>query len=400
MNKLSVIVDAGFWENLNPELSITSTPFKGSSNSFEFVDADIDQCVQQIKVDGYLKIKPVISNNEVKIIADAVQRIVDFGLPPVFAFVYDQVWQYFGRLARVLDPVLGHDHKLMLAGMWAWHIHKDDSGFAPHRDLSTINNQADGRPANLTIWIPFTDATPLNSCMYVLPISSDKNYPDNLSASTIDDARDIRALPATAGEILAWDACILHWGSKASHWAKQPRISISMDFSSKDPAQHADHPLLYSKKSGLHIHESVEYPFQSRLNAIGEAIWTYKDRLVDLYPQDIDMLFEYCSKYSISPEQQSEVSSQAPYLIMSRDVAELINLQKYTEALPMIQEICRTHPGDIKAHHLLCKVYFSFNMLDDAINDVRNALAVFPDNQKMRELLFAVEKECETRRNN
>lgn len=40
----------------------------------------------------------------------------------------------------------------------------------PHRDFNfTESNDPDGRPKMLSIWVPVTDATLNNGCMYVLP---------------------------------------------------------------------------------------------------------------------------------------------------------------------------------------------------------------------------------------
>lgn len=392
MNGLNEFTTAEFWETLNPDLSITTTPFADRSKDFEFDDAEIDESSLQIKEEGYFKTGPVIGKSEVEPVAGAIEKIVACGLPPVFVFVYDEVWQVFGRLSNILGATLGQNHKILLAGMWAWRIEKNGAGFKPHRDMGTINKQVDGRPSNLSVWIPFTNATPLNSCMYVLPTNLDPNHPDNLSSNVIPDAANIRALPAAAGSILAWDASILHWGSRSSRWAEQPRISIAMDYCVNDSRAETDYSECYSNGPDLFIREAMEFPFQSRLHAIGEAIWTYRNRVITLFPDQADMLFEFCNSYSISPGRQTEVSREVPDLIRKRDLMALLNKQKHEEALPLVQDICKTHPDDIDAHRILCKVLFSLDMKNEAVEAVRRALAVFPAHKAMRDLLFMVEK--------
>jgi hypothetical protein len=120
----------------------------------------------------------------------------------------------------------------------------------------------------LTIWIPFTDATPLNSCIYVLPLSLDPNYPANTRALTIDRFQDIRALPAKAGSVLGWNQYLLHWGSRSCSRAEQARISWGIYFQSGDVALFD--PLARKLRGRL--------TFEERLVFIATAIARYAGR--------------------------------------------------------------------------------------------------------------------------
>jgi len=245
MKNTNEFTQISFWKALNPNLSISTTPFSTSSNAFKLEDAEIAQYLQYVIEEGYFDTRVVMDESEITDIANAIKSIVQYGLPPIFIFVYDEIWQTFSRLSNLLTPILGQNYKVLLAGMWAWHIDKDSAGFKPHRDLFDLATQADGRPINLTVWLPFTDATPLNGCMYVLPTHLDAHHPDNLRYIQIDDVKNIRAVPAKAGSVLAWDASILHWGAKASCRASQPRISVAMDFMIDSP-EAQDNRMLYA----------------------------------------------------------------------------------------------------------------------------------------------------------
>ena len=73
--------------------------------------------------------------------------------------------------------------------------------------------EGDGRPASLNFWIPVTEATPDNGCMYILPKGRDSNYwePDDtlFAASQAHiDFQDLRALVAEPGTCLFCDGYV------------------------------------------------------------------------------------------------------------------------------------------------------------------------------------------------
>ena len=324
---------------MNPKLSITLTPFAKQPADIDIDDNDAEQCLKQVIEEGYLATKSLISEAEVKLIAEAIDNITELGLPPIFVYVYDQTWQIFKRLSKIVEPILDANYKITIAGMWAWRIDSDGSGFAIHRDIYAKDTQPDGRPAHLTVWIPFTDATPLNSCIYVLPTHLDPNYPDNLRSKTITEYGDVRALPAKAGSILAWNANIAHWGSKSSQWAEHARISIAMDFSRADADMDANDLAAYASGPDLNSHiASSELSFEQRLNAIGEAMSFYRNRILQYYPAQAELLFEFFNAYSITPQKQDEVEQKK---------ASKNNAQKDETQAVAVQPPEVTHP-DLK----------------------------------------------------
>jgi len=306
MNTVKEITNIETWKALNPELSITKQPFSHQPADFDIDEDEAEQCLQGIIKEGYLKTNPIIPEPEVKLIADAIEKIHALGLPPVFAYVYDETWQIFRRLSKIVEPILDKNYKITIAGMWAWRIDKTGSGFSIHRDIYAKDAQADGRPAHLTVWIPFTDATPENSCMHMLPINLDPNYPDNMRSKEITNYSDIRALPAKAGSILAWNANIAHWGSKSSSKAQHPRISIAMDFSRADADLDADDLADYASGPDLNADNSTEFTFEQRLNAIGESMLFYKNRINQRHADKAALLFEFCKSHAISTANSKE----------------------------------------------------------------------------------------------
>lgn len=280
-----------YWKALNPELSITRNPFQRKTEVYQLAEQQMAQQIRQITQEGYLQTPPLIPRTNTERLAQCVLKVVDAGFPPIFVFVYDEFWQICGNLSQVLTPVLGPEYKL-LPDFWVWCIEKNASatGFKPHRDHQHGRQtlRADGRPTILTAWIPFTDVTTLNSCMYVLPTNLDPNLPDNFQDQTVREPvlQCIRALPAEAGSILAWNSYILHWGARSSEWATLPRISLGIYFQSGDVAPYDNFM--------LDIGDPV--PFELRLGTIARAILMYNNNKIsdDLrFPQPLLRFCQY-----------------------------------------------------------------------------------------------------------
>ena len=189
--------------------------------------------------------------------ADCVTNLWQQHFPPVFAFIYDEFWQLFAKLSSFLKPILGEDY-LQVPDVWCWYVapSKQARGWEPHRDRRHNSLLPDGMPNALNIWIPLTDVTPLNGCMYILPADLDPNY--NQDTDTVGiNPQDIRALPAPAGSVLSWNPVVWHWGSRSSNKTNIPRISIACDFQKIDAEPYEEllidplKPLSFEQRLGL-----------------------------------------------------------------------------------------------------------------------------------------------------
>ncbi|ETX07275.1 MAG: hypothetical protein ETSY2_12105 [Candidatus Entotheonella gemina] len=261
-----------FWQSLCPHLTLSANPFLHLDPPYAIGAIEGDQAMRQIVDEGYFYLPSVIPAEEISPLAKGVSAVVEAGFPAPFALVYDEVWRLLARLTHVLAPILGADY-VALPDFWLWHVdrHTETSGWVPHRDYETERDvlRPDGRPTLMTVWIPFSDATPLNSCIYVLPNHLDPNYPDNLRPYTVPQhaLQAIRALPAPAGSVLGWNQYLLHWGSSSSTWATQPRISIGIYFQSGDvdpyelPVIDLQAPLSLNDRLGIIGHMIVKYNY-------------------------------------------------------------------------------------------------------------------------------------------
>ncbi|MBS0385056.1 MAG: phytanoyl-CoA dioxygenase family protein [Proteobacteria bacterium] len=220
---------ASFWRALAPELNVGTIAAGAATQPQQ----SHDRLRRRMAREGYFTDVDPRLKTLAPTIGGAVKRLVQFGLPPVLVWTYDEPWECFRRLGPVIGNFLG-SYKLLPA-FWAWHVDpaKGESGWGPHRDRSVGALAADGSPLSLTCWIPLSDATPMNGCMYIVPACFDSNY--NRPGSTQPMGMQAsRALPAKPGDFLVWNQAVLHWGSLSSEFADEARMSMALEFQRGD----------------------------------------------------------------------------------------------------------------------------------------------------------------------
>jgi len=273
-----------FWQSVCPDLSITTNPFLNCEPLRTVTPSNISSMARQIANEGYFQLPPIADNERMARLAKCVSRVVKAGFPATFAIVYDALWDLLGSLSSVMAPILGRDY-LALPDYWIWHVdaRTRTEGWTPHRDDEKGRPclRPDGTPTLATVWIPFTNACPTNSCIYVLPTHLDPHYPDQLHDVTVPVTalQAIRALPAKAGSLLCWNQYLLHWGSARTPAAKEPRTSIGIYF------QSADVPPFDLSVIDL----KSPFSFQERLGINARMINKYKH--VDAFPSN---LLQFC----------------------------------------------------------------------------------------------------------
>lgn len=274
-----------YWLALCPELTISDNLLmQKPENSFYISDSASKKCAERYAEEGYFQSEPIIPTDEAQKLADAIIKVTAQGFPAQFCLIYDDFWQPLRRLNKLLEPILGKDY-LLLPDFWFYNINNDDtdSGWSPHRDLQFPNPvNSDGTPKIINLWIPLTDATTLNGCMYMLPATRDPDYPKDFSMLIGHDFRTVkhytpemlqnfRALPAKAGSVLGWNQYVFHWGSRSSRWAESPRINYSMYVQRADVKPYDDLAI------NLNGDNNFDLTFDLRIGLVCRSIWQYKD---------------------------------------------------------------------------------------------------------------------------
>jgi hypothetical protein len=237
-SRYALAVRPDYWRELCPRVPLDSSRALVESHTRH--DQKVEHCANQLSKLGYFKTDPLIPKQIVASMRQCVESVRQAGWPPVFAFLYDPFWAVtrVPFMVEFLGAVLGAEFNIIMSRSWCYYIppSRGAGGWTPHAD-------AYRKPADrLTVWIPLTDATLDNGCMYVVPkdFAYGSRAPRNerLRAETVSSdyalklLHSCRALPAAAGSVLGWDPQTIHWGSRC-HVPSEPRISIGCEFVSK-----------------------------------------------------------------------------------------------------------------------------------------------------------------------
>ncbi|HYA20272.1 MAG TPA: phytanoyl-CoA dioxygenase family protein [Burkholderiales bacterium] len=308
-----------FWKSLAPDFAMTDRPFQQVDGEYRLSSQEAERVVRQIQSEGYFQTEPVIPESDLRPIAALVGKLHANGILPVFAAVYDELWHLLFRLRNTLAPILDPEY-ILPPDFWLWHISpgSNNRGWAPHRDAkfqAVSYLRPDGRPRMCTVWIPFTDATTHNSCIYVLPRPYDpvfQGYLRGESSAAMQalgqqtDISNFRALPARAGSLLGWVPYLLHWGSRSTEWATHPRISIGIYYIS------ADQPLLartFDASGRKHIDfksgEACALTLANRLTIIANILDTYRANGQMVHePNFTEAAAAFCDKWRLQTPQR------------------------------------------------------------------------------------------------
>ncbi|MBE9033951.1 phytanoyl-CoA dioxygenase family protein [aff. Roholtiella sp. LEGE 12411] len=263
--------DINYWRSLNPNLTISDNPFADFQDSSDISKKRLNDYTLQLREEGYFQTNQLIPSATIQEMNECINQVRKAGFPPIFALVYDVFYQVFDYFNPILEGVLGSGYKL-IPNFWVYYIDTVDTGkgFEPHRDAEYTNTiDANGMPTVLTIWITITDANPLNSCMYILPLNRDPQYAEaitDLSTPANQFAlEDVRALPTKAGVLSCWNQYVFHWGSRSSKRAEEPRISYAA-YCQKGESLPIDDVM-------INIPSSID--FKTRLGLIARGLYRY-----------------------------------------------------------------------------------------------------------------------------
>jgi hypothetical protein len=267
----------GYWRKLNPQLSVCDDKPFNHFESGAISPGESDDMLKKLKRDGYLTTNvPLIGADVANRMMIGVENLRKAGWHEVWAFVYDEFWQVTRTpsLVALLKQHLGDNFKAM-PHVVVHYVHPETgAGWSPHVDFSE-------RDDRFTVWFSITDATIDNGCMYVI---SKHKVSDELLGKWIRmedlNHREVKALlqgtkalPVTAGSILAWEGDVIHWGTTSSPKV-QPRVSLSVVYLRENVEPLYDEVPLLSP-------ETVP-DFSKRMFAVAKAINYYNIHVLAL----------------------------------------------------------------------------------------------------------------------
>lgn len=260
------LLQAQWWQSLAPELSLTHSPH-AATPTLALNPGSAAAMQQQMLQEGYVQGSVALWTLPLRAMISVIEQLKASALPPVFAFVYEEFWLLARQLGNAVSTLMGGAYYL-LPDFWAWHVDPrcDESGWAAHRDKGYSALMPDGRPRSVTLWIPLTAATPLNSCVYVVPADRDPTYGQENDHEWRFAYQDIRALPVAPGDFVIWNQALLHWGSHASTRGGAARVSVAFEF------QRADLPPMNRPL----MQPDIMPTFVDRLHLIGKQVLQYQ----------------------------------------------------------------------------------------------------------------------------
>nr|WP_303696014.1 phytanoyl-CoA dioxygenase family protein [Brevundimonas subvibrioides] len=223
-----------FWRETFPEMTICGA-VQDDDDFNEISPNRLAMVSERLRVEGYFQEADPELVRLSGLLSLAIDRAASLSIPPVFVFLFDEAWRVFNRQKQTLASILGDDYQVMPA-FWAWRIDPQagEAGWRPHRDLGARGLRADGTPKLVNAWVPLTEASPANGCMYILPANRDPVYGTADEKNWKVDYPSIRALPGKPGDWFCWNQAVLHWGGQTSQFCHEPRMSIALEFQRGD----------------------------------------------------------------------------------------------------------------------------------------------------------------------
>ncbi|HZC47403.1 MAG TPA: phytanoyl-CoA dioxygenase family protein [Candidatus Acidoferrum sp.] len=267
-SRLEQATDAHYWRALYPRFSVgaDAAPVPDVPPLDE---STLTRYARGLDQWGYFSSDAPIVQGLTPSLLECIETVRKAGWPPAFAYVYDQFWTLWrvAPIAQILTAALGKDYLYIPHG-WCHYVQpvRGASGWPPHIDGNLSNR--------MSIWIPLTDSTIDNGCIYLVP--------KDMNTSAIGERRELRnasnlqmrellqrsrAIAASAGALLGWQFRILHWGSTA-HRPGNPRVSLVFEFIAANEAPIRNERPLYDPAGPL-----PDLPM--RLHSIGRAIHQY-----------------------------------------------------------------------------------------------------------------------------
>ncbi len=265
--------DPSYWKDLNPHLPLGGAVPPETFESASLDGADLQTLVSRYAREGHFQAGPLLASSVMEGLRDCVEVLRKADWPPVFAFLYDPLWLVTRTpsLRRLLDGVLGAGYR-QTSHVWCHYVRpgRGQGGWPPH-----VDGHRQGK--RITVWIPLTDATLDNGCIYLIPrdliASETAEAFIRTEAVGFSELAELlqgsRALPARAGSVLGWDYPLIHWGAKCAR-PGEPRISVAVAFLGADTEHTTREPPL--------IEGGTLPGFSQRLQLIGKAIETYQRR--------------------------------------------------------------------------------------------------------------------------
>lgn len=225
---LAHVLDPGPWEG---QLSLGTAADAPAS-------LDSDALIDRIATQGWARVDDVLCASSLACVLDGIARVGQRGLPPVFAYLFPEVWTALAApsLRGPVQALLPGAKQLPRSWITVVRPHEGAHGWEPHLDAARPAKRiGDDRFERLTLWIALTDATLDNGCMHLVPADRVPGpYTDLFEREHIGAARAlavlhaVQAAPCRAGSALLWRTDVIHFGGWANGEGLEGRVAVAL----------------------------------------------------------------------------------------------------------------------------------------------------------------------------
>ena len=217
--------------------------------------------------DGFGMLRDVGGGPTCSALVRAVENLGHRGLPASFVYAFDETWAIGDRTCQRISTLMEREY-VLVEDVWAWSIAPGTGrGWPAHRGIAheRLDREA---PEVINVWVALTDVTPERACMHAIPLDDDPSYPHTLEVTTAP-LTAVRALPATAGDALFWNANVLHWGGRCAARSPGPRVSCSFTLCRADAASRFPELTLLAPLA--------TFDLPARMDAVARMVLLYGD---------------------------------------------------------------------------------------------------------------------------
>lgn len=214
--------------------------------------------------EGFTAARGAIDGRTSVALAQAIEALRKRSFPASFVYVFDEPWLIGEQIRQQMSHLLGHEYRLV-EDVWAFHVPPGQGGWPPHRGVYDVHLDRDA-PEILNTWVALSEVPADRACIHVVPLDQDAGYPSTLECVDAPPSA-ARALPARTGDVLVWNANVLHWGGDCAERAAGPRFSCSFTLCREDAVVRFPRlPML---------RPLAEMDLSARVDAIARMVTTY-----------------------------------------------------------------------------------------------------------------------------
>ena len=156
---LDSVFEESYWRKICPELHVNDKQYQEESLKYVLPvpDNKKNEWTDRIKKEGYFDLhsSECKTNMSMDILANNVVKLMQYGWPPSFLVMFDEIWALVYKMSEMMFETTGNRMNMDIL-IWFIDPNQNQSGFSPHRDRQPDDAEKtfrkDGTPMYSTCW--------------------------------------------------------------------------------------------------------------------------------------------------------------------------------------------------------------------------------------------------------